>query len=78
MKYSKKEITASLSRSTKLTYGVLWNIIDLFDQPEGWWHWLLKYDIERVRPLVVEHAIQEVGLIQLLRTVADCYRYHIA
>ena len=78
MKIVKKEIIARLSNSSKLTSGVLWNLIDHFDAPEGWWHWLLKYDTDRVRPLVVKQAIRELGLRLTLRTVAECYRYHTA
>lgn len=78
MKINRTAIIARLSNSPKLTYNVLWNLIDHFAEPDGWWHWLLKYDTDRVRPLVVKQAIRELGLRLTLRTVADCYRYHIA
>lgn len=74
----KKNIIAKLSASEKLTKGVLWNLIDCFNDPEEWWHWLLEYGAERLRPLVVEQAVQELGLVLTLRTVAQCYRYQIA
>lgn len=74
----KKNIVARLSRSRALTENVLWNLIDHFSEPEEWWHWLLKYDAACVRGPVVEQAVQELGLLQTLRTVAACYRYQIA
>lgn len=72
----KKRIIAWLSRSPKLTRRVLWNIIDLFDNPERWWEQLIKNGADSIRAAVVQHAIQEIGLAMTLRTVADCYRYH--
>lgn len=73
-----KKIAESLKHSPRLTFNVLWNIIDHLDAPEGWWHWLLKYETDRIRPLVVEQALQEIGLAGLLRIAADCYRFEIA
>ena len=73
-----KKNAEALKHSPRLTFNVLWNIIDHLDAAEGWQHWLLKYDTDRVRPLVVEQALQEVGLSCLLRIVADCYRFQIA
>lgn len=73
-----KDIIAKLSASEELTEAVLWNLIDCFSEPEEWWHWLLKCETKRLRPLVVEQAVRELGLAQTLRTVADCRRYQIA
>lgn len=78
MKINRTTIITRLSNSPKLTRGVLWNIIDLFDSPERWWEQLIKNGADSVRAAVVRHAIQECGLALTLRTVADCYRYHIA
>lgn len=73
-----KDIIAKLSASEELTEAVLWNLIDCFNDPEEWWHWLLKCETKRLRPLAVEQAVRELGLAQTLRTVADCRRYQIA
>ena len=78
MKINRKETIAKLTRSPKLTANVLWNIIDYFIAPREWWRLLDEHGADRARAAVVEHAIQEIGLAGVLRTVADCYRLGIA
>lgn len=61
-----------------LTESVLWNLIDLLDAPEYWWNCLEAYGAERCRGDIFAEAVMELGLLQTLHTVAECYRFQIA
>lgn len=61
-----------------LTESVLWNLIDLFADPEDWWDVFEVTSVDVARGPIFAHAVMELGLWQTLSTVWDFYRLKCA
>ena len=54
-----------------LDYGCLCDIADHMADCEGWFHWLLKYDTDLVRPGLIECALKELGFCVTLMIICS-------